>query len=110
MAQKFLTKEITSKIPALRGQEKKGDNAIVYAHYFNPTGQGDWYLTELDQAENMAFGLCCIQEAELGYVDLNELSAVKVRIGLKIERDIHWTPITLAQVKKIVRGKGYTIH
>jgi len=49
------------------------------------------------------FGLAMLfgpDEAELGYISLNELSSIKVTFGLGIERDVHWTPRPLSEVKK----------
>ena len=54
---------------------------------FNPTGVGTWYLTELDPNTNNAFGLCCLQEKELGYVNIDELKNYKGALGLGVERD-----------------------
>jgi len=38
------------------------------------------------------------QEKELGYFSLAELSSVRGPMGLAIERDLHWTPKTLAEI------------
>ena len=67
---------------------------------FNPTGLGTWYLSELDPETNIAFGLCCIHEAELGYVSLDELSEFKGQFGLGIERDKYFVSMTLDDCKK----------
>lgn len=48
------------------------------AKLFNPCGAGTWYLSELDPETNVAFGLCQIHEKEIGYVDLNELSKLRI--------------------------------
>ena len=57
---------------------------------FNPVGNGTWLLTEMDPDTNIAFGLCDLGSPELGYVSINELSAVTLPFGLKIERDRHF--------------------
>ena len=54
---------------------------------FNPTGIGTWYLSELNPETNEAFGLACVHEKELGYIDLNELERFRGQMGLPIERD-----------------------
>jgi len=38
------------------------------------------------------------QEKELGYFSLAELEGVRGPMGLAIERDLHWTPKTLAEI------------
>ena len=43
---KLLTKEIESLFKKI-GRQEKVDDPIVVAKFFNPTGQGTWYATEL---------------------------------------------------------------
>jgi Protein of unknown function (DUF2958) len=89
-------------LPALYSQEEVAD-PLVRVKLFNPWGQGYWFLTEWNPEEGLAFGLCVIHEAELGYVDLNELAALRVGPGrMPIERDIHFAPTPLSQVRKLV--------
>ena len=70
---------------------------------FDPTGSSTWYLSELDPNTNVAFGLCDLGVgcAELGYVSLNELSNLKVKMGLGIERDLYFTPKTFDELQKV---------
>lgn len=55
--------------------------------FFNPTGLGDWYLTELSP-DHIGYGLCCLHEVEFGYVSLDELSALKLPMGLCVKKDL----------------------
>lgn len=60
---------------------------------FTPDAQATWLLSELDPADgDTAFGLCdCgLGEPELGYVSLSELATVRGRLGLPVERDLHF--------------------
>jgi hypothetical protein len=62
---------------------------------FDPTGSATWLLTEVDPSDpTRAFGLCDLGLGypELGYVDLDELSAVRSRFGLRLEIDRHFRP------------------
>ena len=68
---------------------------------FDPTGSGTWYLSELDPNTNIAFGLCYLGYSELGYVSLDELSNLKVKMGLGIERDLYFTPKTFDELQKV---------
>ena len=68
---------------------------------FDPTGSGTWYLSELDPNTNIAFGLCDLGYPELGYVSLDELSNLKVKMGLGIERDLYFTPKTFEELQKV---------
>ena len=57
---------------------------------FIADGRGTWLLTELNPAEpTRAFGLCDpgLGSPELSYVDPTELTALRVRHHLPIERD-----------------------
>ena len=58
---------------------------------FTPDAGATWLLSEIDPAEpDRAFGLCDLGlgEPELGFVDLTELTALRGRLGLPVERDI----------------------
>jgi hypothetical protein len=60
---------------------------------FTPDGACTWLLTELDPEEpDIAFGLCDLgmQCPELGSVSVAELRAVRGRLGLPVERDLHF--------------------
>ena len=61
---------------------------------FTPDAGATWLLTEIDPGdEDRAFGLCDLGQGfpELGYVSLAELQSVRGRMGLPIERDLHFT-------------------
>ena len=60
---------------------------------FTPDAQGSWLLTELTPEDTeLAFGLCdCgLGEPELGYVHIKELESFRGRLGLPVERDLHF--------------------
>lgn len=101
--QKMLPKAIQKKLPALYANENKTPEEIkVPLKLFNPMGPQTWYITELDPATNRAFGyMTGMGFDELGYIDLNELQAIRLPYGMYIERDIYWdTETTLAQVMR----------
>lgn len=54
-----------------------------------PDAHAVWLLTELDEANGLAFGLCDLGLGfpELGYVSLAELEALRGPWGLRVERD-----------------------
>ena len=102
---KLLTKKLEKTLPALYSQDGKGDEAIVYAKFFNPMGAATWFVTENDPESRMFFGFADLfgqgeaGGAELGYISLDELESLKLPFGLGIERDLHFTPKTLAEAK-----------
>lgn len=62
---------------------------------FTPWGGSTWLITEIDpENPTLAFGLCDLGQGypELGFVDLEELEALKGPMGLKVERDRFFTP------------------
>ena len=70
-------------------QEQDGSKSFkAVVKLFNPTGMGTWYLSELNPDTNLAFGLSCLHEKELGDVSMDEIKSLKLPFGLKIERDI----------------------
>tara|TARA_R100001126_G_scaffold101185_2_gene81171 strand:+ start:899 stop:1186 length:288 start_codon:yes stop_codon:yes gene_type:complete len=88
---KLLTKQHKLQLK-LNSKKRK---PIAYVKLFNPSGIGTWYLSELDE-NNIAYGLACVHEKELGYVDLNELKEIKTPpFGLGIERDKWFKPTPL---------------
>lgn len=61
---------------------------------FTPDAGATWLLTEIDPDDHdHAFGLCDLGHGfpELGYVSLAELQTVHGRLGLQVERDLHFT-------------------
>jgi hypothetical protein len=93
----LLTKEIRGKLPPLGGQDSKGGKAVAYVKFFTPDSSWTWYATEFDGQDSF-FGLVEGQEKELGYFSLSELQNARGPMGLPIERDLHWTPKTLAEI------------
>ena len=91
--------------PPLYGQDGKGLDAIVFAHYFLPGTAMDWYVTEYDRASGEAFGWAEVVPGcgELGYFRHAELAAAKApvkvtakgrhfRTYLPMDYELGWTP------------------
>jgi len=106
---KLLTKEILNRLPPLYSQENNPD-PIVHVKFFDPTGSWTWYVIEgspegntegsPDEWNFIFFGLVRGFEDELGYFSLNELKSIKGKLGLGIERDMHFTPKPLSQIQR----------
>ena len=102
----LLTKEIRGKIPKLRSQENKAEQAVAIVKFFTPDSSWTWYAIEGEPILNEAgqeidfefFGLVEGFEKELGYFVLSELESAKGLMGLPIERDKFWQPKTLAEI------------
>jgi Protein of unknown function (DUF2958) len=79
---------------------------------FTPDAQGTWLLTELDPDGVLAFGLCDLGLGcpELGYVSLIELSSVRGKLGLPVERDLHFVAgKTISAYAGEARTRGYIV-
>lgn len=96
---KLLTKALLKALPPLRSTDGLGDNAKAIVKFFDPTGSWSWFATEFDPTTGMFFGLVSGFELEAGYFSLSELSAHRGRFGLGIERDLHFRPLTLGEIK-----------
>jgi hypothetical protein len=62
---------------------------------FTPDAGCTWLLTELDPEDtDIAFGLCDLGMGypELGCVRISELESVRGKLGLPVERDLHFAP------------------
>lgn len=100
---KLMTAELRKQIPAL-GYWVNHDNplreATISAKYFAPYTGWTWYVLEYD-GQDTFFGLVDGFEMEYGYFTLSELeNAVHGNSNLPaVERDLYWTPVTVAEVK-----------
>lgn len=87
-------------MPVTYEQEDKGEEAMVYLHYF-AGGQGNWYITEKDvetadePGQHQAFGLADLFDdgGELGYISIVEL------IQNGAELDLYFKPRTLRELR-----------
>ena len=97
---KILTKKIKDQLVKNHNEQDGSKSFKAVLKLFNPTGIGTWYLSELDPETNIAFGLCCLQEEELGSVSLNELLKYRGQFGLGIERDKYFQPKSFDECRK----------
>jgi len=89
---KLLTKAQTTKLLA-NGANPDADHKPV-VKLFVPWGAATWLVTELDPTDpDIAFGLADLGfgSPELGSFPLSELASIRGPLGLKIERDMHFT-------------------
>lgn len=98
----FFPDELKAQIPKLYSQDGNKD-AVVYMKLFCPWNQWTWFITEGEEqsGDYIMFGYVIGQEREWGYISMNELKTVTGPGGLKIERDIHFSPKPKSQVSEI---------
>jgi hypothetical protein len=120
----LVTIEIAKRLPGhCATEDVPDDRKLAVAKFFHPMGRGTWYAVEasvrfegddveyaprdvldrLDDAEDVVFFGYVVSPLgpdcdEWGYFSLRELERVRVR-GLGIERDIHWRPQTIPELK-----------
>jgi len=102
---KLMTKELAKKLPKLYTTDQFTDEGeriydiTLVAKFFTPDSQWTWYIIEGEQRGDdwLFFGYIVGLERELGYFTLSELESVRGPLGLKIERDRYWKPITLGE-------------
>ena len=105
----LLPEEVKKQIPALYSQENESDPFVI-CKFFDPTSSWTWYVIEGEEKERsvgtdfLFFGFVVGGDAELGYFTLQQLlSAKKNMTGIQavpIERDAHFTPCRLSDIKK----------
>ncbi len=84
----LLTPELHDRLLA-NGRLRAADHVPV-VKLFNPLGAASWLATELDEDGDTLFGLADLGFGcpELGSFSLSEMSAVRLPLGLGIERDL----------------------
>ena len=92
---KLLSDEVFSQL-LMNGHATAGGDEIDPApvvKLFTPDAGATWLLTEVDpDDEDRAFGLCDLGLGcpELGWVRLSELEALRGKLGLPVEVDLHF--------------------
>ncbi|MGJ7542515.1 DUF2958 domain-containing protein [Variovorax sp. LT1R16] len=92
---KLITDEQRAQLLANGRQslEQKNFDPAPVVKLFTPDAGATWLLTEIDPDDHdHAFGLCDLGLGypELGWVSLAEIATVRGRLGLPIERDLHF--------------------
>lgn len=86
-------------LPRIRTQDGKRGDAIARVKLFFPAGRYTLFVTEWD-GDDALYGFCVSPLGadcdELGYASLSELRDL-VALGLKVERDVHYTPKPLRE-------------
>ena len=98
----LLTEAISDQLKAQwrKTGEISDDEVTVHLKIFDPYSAVTWWITEQNpQNPDELFGLCYIFEQEWGYIFLSELQTDKGPLGIGLERDLYWRPITVKQLK-----------
>tara|TARA_S200002703_G_scaffold67979_2_gene59117 strand:- start:323 stop:652 length:330 start_codon:yes stop_codon:yes gene_type:complete len=89
-------------------ENRTGNMQKAVIKLFNPSGIGTWYITSMTEDETIAYGVCSIQEVEIGSIDMTQLKRIKIPpLNLPIERDIHFEANKYTPEKCIEMEKKY---
>lgn len=96
---KLLTKTIEKKLPNMyETEDTPTQDKVVHVKYFCPWNHWTWYGVEYDPEFRTFFGYVVGHDNEWGYFDLESMETVTGPFGLKIERDLHWTPKKFSEI------------
>jgi len=108
---KLLTEALKKQLPSLYSQQNEED-PLVICKFFNSMSSMTWYAiegspvdedgyfdTDKEKVDFLFFGWVYSDFPELGYFSLSEMQQLKVG-GLGMERDLHFTPKKLSEVKQ----------
>jgi hypothetical protein len=93
----LLDRHSREKLPPLYSQEAHGLDALAKVKFFTPDSRWTWYASEFDGSDTF-FGLVVGLETEFGYFSLTELQSVRGPMGLPIERDQHYEPVSFQEL------------
>ena len=102
----LLDPESREKLPPLYSNEELGLMALALVKFFTPDSNWSWFASEFD-GDNLFFGLVSGFAVELGYFSLSELKTLRGPLRLPIERDLHFKPTTLKELKEKCEKEVY---
>jgi hypothetical protein len=106
---KIITKQIEN---AFEKQGYCGDKEMkdikIIMKLFNPMGAGTWYIYEKED-EDIYWAFVDLgnkYDAEIGTISMKELTSIRLKLGMKIERDMYFEPfsMTLEEIYNKVKG------
>ncbi|MES1973340.1 MAG: DUF2958 domain-containing protein [Pseudomonadota bacterium] len=109
---KLLTADLRAALranAAAHAADDWGHDPVPVVKFFNPMGAATWLATELDADGDTLFGLADLGFGcpELGYFSLSEIAALRLPLGLRIERDIGFSSTAPLSVwAEAARGTG----
>ena len=96
----LIPKDLLEQVPKLYETEEIS-NPTCQIKLFTPDSIWEWYIIEISIDKDICYGYIKGFESELGYFSLNELNEIRGNLGLKVEIDSSFTPISLASVRKM---------
>ena len=98
----LVPKTMLENIPDLY-QTERTINPTCHIKLFTPDSIFTWYIIEVSKEDkHTSYGFVKGFESELGYFSLKELETIKGSLGLRVERDISFSPTALEIIRKSV--------
>lgn len=98
---KLLSKEIEKKLSSIE-EAKAADDPVVQVKFFHPLSSWTWFAA--GYTDGYFWGLVDGDFVETGIFSLEEMKSVKL-LGLRIERDLHFEPKTMSEVRKEIQER-----
>ena len=95
---KLMTDEIAKQATEQYDKGSDLDGQMIVAKFFNPMGSWTWYLMNLHEDKDYAWGIVDGFAVEMGSFSMSELQSTKLPLGLGIERDLYFEPMKASEV------------
>ena len=99
---KLLTKELENKLPSIE-EAKASKDPVLKEKYFHPLSNWSWFAAGYN--DGLFWGLVDGEFVETGLFSLEEMKSVKLN-GLGIERDLHFDPKPMSEVRQEIKGRS----
>jgi len=98
----LIPKNLEKIIPKLyESEDVPYEEKTVFVKLFTPDSNWTWWVMEYSKEEQTMFCVVDGIERELGYVNLAKLEELRGPLGLKVERDIHFTPKKVKEIEEL---------
>ncbi len=94
----LMTDELRERLPEPE-EIRDLDDPEAQVKFFHPTSGWSWYVTAFDPERGIFLGLVDGQFLEYGTFALTELESVSGALGLGVERDRHFDPLPLSELR-----------
>ena len=89
---------LRDRIPPLDATANEKDST-AWVKYFTPWGNWTWYVIEYDPSSEICYGFVIGNYPEYGSFSLEELREWSGPLGLRVERDLDFTPTLISVCK-----------
>ena len=102
---KLLTKKLEKSLPGPSMTNEQGPEALARVKLFTPWADWTWYITEYTPDTEECYGLVVSPTSvEYGYFHLDELRKIDGPFYLKVERDLHFSPVRVGDIREKARN------